>query len=75
MGACLVDEDGYLRYLVVRDGFRNQGWGTKMMQFCAGEIVYLDCGLHLTEFYRQQGFEEVSEESRNEIRMIRSNSF
>jgi GNAT superfamily N-acetyltransferase len=56
LGVCLVDENGYLRYLVVRKEFRGQGFGTKMLRACAHDISHLTCAPALIPFYARHDF-------------------
>ena len=56
VGACLVDEGGYLRYLVVRKEFRGKGLGSQMMRTCLHDISHLTCMPDLSRFYEQHGF-------------------
>ena len=56
LGVCLVDADGYLRYLVVREGFRGQGLGSEMIRKCLHCIEHLTCMPALSPFYERHGF-------------------
>lgn len=56
LGVCLVDEDGYLRYLIVREEFRGKGLGSKMIQACLQDISHLTCMPALLSFYENHGF-------------------
>ena len=56
VGVCLVDRDGYLRYLLVRDAFRGAGWGSRMLRHALPSISTLTCLPRLVPFYERHGF-------------------
>ena len=59
VGVCLVDEDGYLRYLVVRAEERGHGWGSRLLQTSLHSISTLTCIPERVPFYQRHGFEVV----------------
>lgn len=56
VGVCLVDSDGYLRYLIVRHNLRGQGWGTRLLQHALPSISTLTCIPERVGFYERNGF-------------------
>lgn len=56
MGVCMVDRDGYLRYLLVHDALRGKGWGSRMLQHCMASISTLTCVPDRVAFYERNGF-------------------
>jgi GNAT superfamily N-acetyltransferase len=56
VGVCLVDVDGYLRYLVLRKEARGQGWGSRLLQHALPTITTLTCIPERVQFYERNGF-------------------
>jgi GNAT superfamily N-acetyltransferase len=56
MGVCLVDRDGYLRYLMVKEALRGQGWGSRLLQHSLSSISTLTCIPERVAFYERNGF-------------------
>lgn len=56
VGVCVVDSDGYLRYLVVRERERGKGWGSTMLMHCKSSISCLTCMTDRVPFYEKHGF-------------------
>jgi len=65
VGVCLVDADGYLRYLVLRAEARGQGWGTRMLQHALPSISTLTCIPERIHFYERNGFVLQGPDSRH----------
>jgi GNAT superfamily N-acetyltransferase len=56
VGVCLVEDNGFLRYLVIREEFRGKGYGTLLLKTCFPFITYLTCMSNRISFYEKNGF-------------------
>lgn len=67
IGVCLVEESGLLRYLVVKEEFREKGYGTLLLQTCLHDITHLTCMEHRISFYEKNGFHLQGPSSKPEL--------
>jgi GNAT superfamily N-acetyltransferase len=56
VGVALIDANGYLIYLVVKDEFRGKGIGSKLLTTCLSSIKSLTCNHSKVSFYSKFGF-------------------
>lgn len=61
VGVALVDDDGLLRYLVVREEFRGKQLGSKMLQHVLSQVSHLTCIPDRIPFYARHGFHVTDE--------------
>lgn len=57
VGACIVEETGLLRYLVVKEEFRGRGYGSLLLKTCLEHITHLTCMTNRISFYEKHGFQ------------------
>lgn len=56
VGVCLVEDSGFLRYLIIREEFRGKGFGTLLLNTCIDHISSLTCMSHRISFYEKFNF-------------------
>lgn len=55
VGAAVLDGNGFLSYLVVKESERGKGVGSQLMQSCLADLLSLTCEHDKVSFYKRFG--------------------
>lgn len=56
LGICLVESEGFLRYLMVRKQYRGNRIGSQLLETCLPHITHLTCIPDRISFYSRYNF-------------------